>query len=283
MWTISVKSITIATLVSIAWILGFVQLYDSINNFSSEWIWIVLALIYTASLNDVFGHMLLTHRIFKIDPSRIGYKIISFLFVTDFGWGPITTFCLIHHRHHQCSDQGNKDVANWRIHWYNMDIMSPINYLYQEPTDFGKNNGDDYFQAQERKHATILNDTWTFFIEEYSHILTIIFWTLLYFVAPILLFKIIFMGRALLSICSVFSSVAGHTWIPGGYRNFKTRDTSYNNLLLHYLCLCIFPTILQNNHHGQRYTLEKGNKFKWYEFDTSKYVARFFKYVLEEK
>ena len=88
------------------------------------------------------------------------------------------------------------------------------------------------------------------------------------------------MGRMLLCICTVFSSVAGHTWLPGGYRHFNTPDTSHNNLLFHYMCLTVFPTVLQNNHHGQKYTLERGNQYAWYEFDLSKYIARFLKLIM---
>jgi len=281
MWTITPKSIIIFILVSVVWIFGTIELIDTITNFNEQWYWLVLALIYTTTLNDIFGHMICTHLLFPIDVRRIGYKIVSFLFTVDHGWGPITSFCLVHRSHHQFSDQGNKDVANWRIHWYNMDIMSPINYVYQSRTDYGDER--KYFAEQAKIFKVFLDDIWTWFIEEYSHILTIIFWVILYFLFPIILFKIIFMGRMLLGIATVFSSVCGHTWIPGGYRNFNTPDTSYNNLLLHYFCLCIFPTVLQNNHHGQRYTLEKGNQLKWYEFDLSKYIARFMKLIIGKK
>jgi hypothetical protein len=280
MWTLNFKSITIFCLISLVWVLGTLELIDAVQNFSSQWYWLVLALLYTTTLNDVFGHMILTHRLYEIDTSRIGYKILSFLFTVDHGWGPITSFCLVHHRHHQCSDQGNKDVANWRIHWYNMDIMSPINFIYQEKTDYG--DTEKFFSMQEKKYKNILNDTWTFFIEEYSHYLTIIFWSLLFFLCPVVLFKIIFMGRMILGICTVFSSVCGHTRLPGGYRNFDTPDTSYNNLILHYLTLCVFPTILQNNHHGQKYTLERGNQRRWFEIDLSKYIARAIKLTTEK-
>ena len=281
MWTFNFKSITIFLLISLVWVLGTIELVDTVTNFSDQWYWLVLALIYTSTINDIFGHMTLCHNLFSINFKSWGYRVMSFLFVTDHGWGPITSFCLVHRRHHTHSDQGNKDVANWRIHWYNMDIMSPINFVYQARTDYG--DEEKFFSTQENVFKELLDDTWTWFIEEYSHWITIAFWAFLYLVCPILLFKIIFMGRMLLGICTVFSSVGGHTKLPFGYRHFNTPDTSYNNLLFHYMCLTVFPTVLQNNHHGQKYTLERGNQYAWYEVDLSKYIARFLKLIMGKK
>lgn len=281
MWTINLKSITITVLISIAWYFGFQELWTFFSNFSTEWYWFVLATIWTTTLNDVFGHMVMTHRLFKVNIDSIAYRILSFLFIVDHGWGPVTGFCMVHHRHHQCSDQGIKDVANWRLAWWGFGIVSPVNYLYQPVTDWG--DKEKYVAMQERKFSKVFNDTWTFVIEEYSHIWTVFFWAFLFFVAPVILFKVVFAGRALLSVYTLFSSICGHTWIPGAYRNFNTPDHSYNNLLLHYISLMLFPTILQNNHHGKRYSLEKGSAAHWYEFDLSKYIARFLKLILEKK
>lgn len=272
---------TIFLLVSMVWFFGVQELWHTVTDLPVQWPWLVAAMLYTAIVNDVFGHMILTHRLFPVDPTRIGYKIMAFLFVTDHGWGPVSSFCLVHHRHHECSDQGDKDVANWRIHWYNMDIMSPINYIYQAKTDFG--DSERYFARQEKKFQALLDDTWTWLLEEYSHVWAIVFWSMLYVTVPVVLFKVIFMGRVLLGMCTVFSSVCGHTKIPGGYRNFNTPDTSHNNLLLHWLCLCSFPTVLQNNHHGKIYSLQDGVAVHWWEFDLSKYYVRILKHFLQQK
>lgn len=281
MWTINVKSVTIALLITVAWFFGFQELWTVFTNFSDQWHWFLLATIYTTTINDVFGHMILTHRLFPVNLNSVGYRVLSFLFIVDHGWGPVTGFCMAHHRHHQCSDQGNKDVANWRTGWWAHGIVSPINYIFQPVTDWGDTK--KYVDMQERKFEQVFTDTWTWAVEEYSHILTIVFWSILYFIAPIILFKIIFLGRALLTIYTLFSTIGGHTRIPGGYRNFDTPDYSYNNLALHYISLLMFPTILQNNHHGQKYTLEKGSAVHWYEYDFSKHIARFLKLIIEKK
>lgn len=281
MWTINVKSVTISILISIAWWFGFQELWTVITNFSQQWFWFLLATIYTTTLNDVFGHMIMTHRLFRVNLDSIAYKIVSFLFVMDHGWGPVTSFCMAHTRHHTHSDQGNKDVANWRNHWYSNGMSTPLNFLYQAETDWG--DSERYMAKQDKKYKEVFDDTWTFFIEEYSHVLTILFWLMLYLVAPIILFKIVFMGRALLSVYTLFSTIFGHAHIPGGYKNFPTKDHSHNNLILHYVSCMMFPTILQNNHHGVPYSLEKGSGVKWYEYDFSKWIARGLKLLMESK
>jgi hypothetical protein len=281
MFTISFKSICTALLVTVAWIYGTIELINTVRNFNTQWYWYVLALIYTVTINDLFVHICCGHGIYKIDTTRIGYKILTFVATVDNAWAPIRSMCLVHRNHHIHSDQGNNDVSNWRIHWYNMGILSPINYIYQAHTIFPNHN--KYFSKQYETFKEILDDTWLWFIEEYSHIFTLLFWLLLYLICPVILFKIIFMGRVMISIFTLFPGMFGHTKIPGGYRNFDTPDTSYNNLVFHYFCLGIFPTILQNNHHGQKYTLEKGHQYKWFEIDLSKYIVRSIKYFTQKQ
>lgn len=281
MTTLTLKSIITALLITIVWIVGSYELYDTMTHFSTQWYWYVLALVYTVTINDLFVHICCGHNLYPMDTTRPGYRILTFLATVDHAWGPITSMCLVHLNHHLYSDQGNKDVSNWRIHWYNMGILSPINYLYQAPTDFPDRK--KYFANQNKKFAYILDDTWLFIIEEYSNILTILFWLLLWLICPIILFKIIFMGRVMISILTLFPGMFGHTKILGGYRNFNTPDKSYNNLIPHYLCLTLFPTILQNNHHGQLYTIEKGHRHRWFEIDLSKYVVRAIKYFTEKR
>ena len=281
MFTITPKSLTTALLVTFVWIVGGYELYDTITHFSEQWYWYPLALIYTVALNDCFVHMCCGHALYEIDTTRIGYKITSFLATVENGWGPITTLCLIHKNHHMYSDQGNKDCSNWRNHWYNMSLLSPSNYIYQEKTEYP--DADNFFKKQREVHKNILDDLWTFFIEEYSNWLTVLYWIVLYFVCPIFLFKIVFMGRFLMSLISPFASITGHVWLPTNYRNFNTPDTSYNNIIFYYLTLGIYPTAIQNNHHGMRYSLKTGHKVRWFEFDLSVYIVKFLKYFTEKR
>lgn len=281
MLTTSFKSLSTAALITVAWVFGTIELIDTLRHFSTQWYWYIIALIYTITINDLFVHICCGHNIYPIDTTRPGYKILSFLATVDNAWGPISSMCLVHGNHHMYADQGNKDVSNWRIHWYNMGIISPINFIYQAATVFP--NADQYFARQRRLFKDILDDTWLWFIEEYSHVFTLIFWCLLYWLCPVILFKVIFMGRVIMSLFTLLPGMLGHTWIPGGYRNFKTPDTSYNNLLIHYFCLCIYPTVLQNNHHGQIYSLKTGHRYRWFELDLSVYIVRLIKKITEKR
>jgi hypothetical protein len=281
MFTITPKSITTALLIVFVWIYGSQEFYNTIINFDTQWYWYVIALTYTVSLNELFIHICGGHLLYEFDTRRIGYKILIFLATVENGWGPFTKMCMMHKNHHVYSDQGDKDPSNWRRHWYNMGVLSPINYIYQANTVYP--DAENFFKEQKLKYKEIFDDLWTWIIEEYSHIFTLLFWLIVYLICPIIFFKMLIMGRFIMSMYTLFTGIFGHTWIPGGYRNFDTPDTSYNNLLFHYICLCLFPTVLQNNHHGQRYTLEQGHKYKWFEFDISKYIVRLIKHITEKK
>jgi len=281
MWTLSFKSITIFILVSTAWWFGGHELYHTITNFGTQWHWYLLATIYTATLNEVFNHIIMTHKLFEANVKSWTYRVLVFLLSVDHGSGPVTGMCMSHPRHHTHPDQGNKDVINWRIHWFTNGVVSPLNAIYQAPTDYG--DVDSYVKEQESKYKEVFDDLWTFFVEEWSHVLTIVYWLVLYLVAPVILFKVVFMGRVLLSIYNGFGNIFGHTKIPFGYRNFNTADQTHNNIWCNILSCMMIPTIQQNNHHGTPYTLEKGMAVHWYEHDFSKYIARFLKLFMEKK
>ena len=282
MFTITLRSITIACLVTVAWVAGVYQLFDLLVNFETQWYWYPLALLYTVTINEYFGHLCCGHKMFKIDTSRITYKILVFLNCVDHAWGPPTSMALIHQNHHMYADQGIQDLSNPKLQsWYGPGILSPIHYIYQW-TGWEISNKKNYFATQRIAFEHIVTDKWTQFCEENSHWLTIFYWTVLYLIFPIFLFKIVLLSRLLISFYTLFPGHLGHMKISGGYRNFNTNDTSYNNLIFHYLCLCIFPTVLQNNHHGMKYTFDQGNCHRFFEFDLSVYPMRLIRFLIKK-
>jgi hypothetical protein len=284
MWSISFKSVTITALISIAWFFGFQEMYIVFADFSNQWYWFVLATIWTTTIHDVFGHMTMSHTLYPVNTKSITYKLLTFLMNVDHGWGPLTTFCMGHGRHHSHADQGSKDPNNPRLGWFTNGSVSPLLYLYDTNADWGDEaEYKKYTDMQTKRFKEVFDDNWTFITEEYSHYLTVAFWVLLFFTLPVILFKIVFLGRALLSIYTVFSASFGHLPVLGSYRNFDTPDTSHNHLILHWISLGVFPTILQNNHHGAHYTLKDGGAAHWYEWDLSKYLARIIRLGLEKK
>ena len=99
--------------------------------FNIEWYWLVLALVYTIVLNDVFCHRICSHGMFEINTNSITYKIMTFLASADMGYGPVKWIVMSHNLHHIHSDNGPEDVMNWRYHWYSTCLL----YTSPSPRD----------------------------------------------------------------------------------------------------------------------------------------------------
>lgn len=272
----TLNGIVLAGFVTVAWVIGAGSLYEVIVNFSTQWYWLIAAAFYSVLLNDIFAHIICSHRAIVIDPSRIAYKILLLLTSVDHAWAPVTGLCKLHQNHHQYADQGNRDNLNWRLHWFNLCSLSPLTFLYVRPTVYP--NLETLLHQQTTLHSALINDSYTQFVERNRILLTLIYWLLLYLIMPVLLFKVVLMGRFLFSIFMIMAAIAGHVKIPFGYRNFDTPDTSHNNLLFHYLALGLMPSMLQNNHHGS-----DKNSHKWFEFDTAGVVIKILKPLLESR
>jgi fatty-acid desaturase len=275
-----VNSIGIAVLVSIAWIIGAIELVDTVTHFSAQWYWFVLATAYTVTLNEIFCHRICTHKLFEINTDSITYKILTFLLTVDLAWSPLTNMCKVHLNHHLYSDQGENDNLNWRKYWYNICTLSPIAYLYQSPSHYP--NEEIFFARQKQRFSILLNDTWTFFVEENRFLLTIMFWLILYYTVPTILFKVVLMGRLLMSIYMACVSIGCHVKLPLiNYRNFNTNDTTHNNLVFHYISLGLFSSMLHNNHHAMAGKLNHAHR--WFEVDSGYYIIKLLKPLLEKK
>lgn len=275
----NLRLISVSILVSIAWIVGSIELVDTLTNFSTQWYWFVLATAYTLILNEAFSHRICSHSLFEVDTTSITYKILTFLLSVDHAWSPLTDACLTHMNHHMYSDQGDKDNLNWRRHWYSFCTLSPILYLHQAPTNYP--DEEKFFVLQNKRFKNIVDDDWTFFCEEYRVPLTVVFWIIVYLLAPIILFKILLMSRFLMSIYMAMASIGTHINLPFSYRNFDTDDTTYNNLILHYTCLGLLSSMLHNNHHAKPRAIN--HAVRWFEFDTGYYVIKLLKPLLIKK
>lgn len=280
MFTLSLKNIMNAVMMTIALVIGIYELYELFCNFGVQWYWYPLALFYSLVINEYFGHFCCGHKVFEIDTKRITYKILAFLNCVDHAWGPPTSFALTHANHHMYADQGNRDSLNFRVHWWT-GFLSPVHYIYQTPTDWP--DQESYLANQQKLFHSILNDPWTEFCENNSHWLTLVYWAILYAIFPLFLFKVVFLGRTLASIYTLIGTLMAHNSAFGGYRNFDTPDHSRNKILFHYLFLCMLPTMLHNNHHGQEYNVVRGHKHKFFEFDLSVYPIRLIKFLTQKQ
>jgi fatty-acid desaturase len=272
------KSYLTFSLVLLAWVVGAYELGQTLLNFSTQWGWYVVATFYTLLLNEIFLHQVCSHGNIIIDPKRWTYKILVFLLSVDHANGPVTSFCLLHQNHHRHADQ-KQDLVNYRTTWYSFAVLAPWIFLMNQPLNIP--NKEQYLQEERKKFKSIIDDDWTWFCETYRIPLTLLFWGILFILAPLILFKIIFMGRFLISLFKFAADVFGHMKLPFGYRNFDTPDTTYNHLIFHYLTLCLFTGILHNNHHGLKSF--DTCQHRWFEFDLSKFFIRPLKSLLQAR
>lgn len=241
-----------------------------------EWYWIILALVYTVVINDIFCHRICSHGMFAINTGSWVYKILTFLASADMGYGPVKWIVVSHPLHHIHSDKGPEDVMNWRYHWYSTTIVSPL-----PRKDVKPNNYAEYVKNRQAKCAYLLNDPWTSWCCDHQNAISLMTMCVLAVFAPTLLL-IVFTGRLLLSVMTGLAGFCGHIKnFPLSYRNFDTNDTTSNNLLMHYLFLGMFAGMLQNNHHGQHNSIRPNSR--WFEFDTSYYFVTTLKHLIEKK
>jgi fatty-acid desaturase len=280
MWAITPKSITLFILVSIVWMVGAIELWDTLTHLSSQWYWYVLAVIYTVTINELFAHLICTHKFLEVDTNSVTYKILTFLSTVDHAYSPITVFCLNHPVHHRYADVMTKDNLNFRNAWWTVCSCSPVMFIYQPPLTL--TDKERALDTAIKANQDIFDDTWTFFCEEYKIPLTLFYWIVLYLCLPLVLFKVVFMGRFLMSIFNFLAAVFGHSSAFFGYRNFEVNNTSHNNLIFHYLLMLgVFSSLLHNNHHS--YSLKKRHDYRWFEVDLGKYIIKLLSYNLSKK
>jgi fatty-acid desaturase len=254
-------------LVSVAWVFGGIELYHTIGNFSTQWIWFVLASVYTLTLNEIFLHQILSHGKYTANVQSWVYKVLIFLSTTENSFGKPTNFCMLHRHHHMRPDTDEDMIAPKRA-WHTYNLLAPWMWLRNDRFEISK--ADQYMSQQKRFYRAMLNDPWTQFCERYQVLLTLILWTVLYIVTPVVLFKILFMGRLLMSIYMWFPSVIGHSKMFTGYKNFPDRpgDKTHNYLWLHYLALGLSCSMLHNNHHNLK--TNQTATARWFELDVAK-------------
>jgi fatty-acid desaturase len=94
---------------------------------------------------------------------------------------------------------------------------------------------------------------------------------------PVVLFKIVFMGRIIISIITFLTTSLGHSKLLG-YRNEDVPNNSNNRLITHYLLGCgLFSSLLHNNHHTHRWIQQQSHSYRWFEIDLGGYIIKLLK------
>jgi len=258
--------------------LGAWQAVEIFKNFSEQWYWLIVATVYTITINETFTHRTCGHKMFDVNVKSIWYKILTFLSSVDQAHGPVRTHAIWHLSHHKYADQGNFDNVNAKVFWYGDAWILPFGFLGK------KADIPDKTELIGRAHNTfreIIEDPWTMFCEKHIISISVLSQLVLYFACPTILFKVLLLGRFIMTVGMIGAGIAHLQRIPLTYRNFNTPDMSNNNLILHYLFLGIFGGLLQNNHHGKPNALNMGAK--WWEIDTSTPIAYLLKFLMEKK
>jgi len=256
---------------------GSIEIISIFKNFEHQWYWLILASIYTIIINDIFCHRICSHNMFKIDTRSYLYKFLTWMASSDMGYGPVKWIILSHNLHHIHSDKGPEDVMNWRYHWYSTTIVSPIPRNDVKPLNY-----DKYIENQKIKNKVLIEDKWTNFCADHQVVISIVTFAFLFLVFPILLFKVILVGRVMLTIMTGLAGFVGHIKnFPGSYRNHDTDDTTSNNIIFHLLFLGLFAGMLQNNHHGRPQSEKPNNR--WWEVDSSWIFVKLLRLGMENK
>lgn len=259
-------------------ILGGMEFVSTWQDFSNQWYWLILATYYTVTMNETFAHRIVAHGMFDINVKSWTYKVLTFFTAVDQCHGPLRSLTLLHFSHHKFSDQGYKDWANFRCFWFGSAWCWP--FVFFGPT-LQIPQSKSYIENQYHRHKEVIDDPWTMFCEKYNLVISITTLIALYFLLPVVLFKIILMGRFIMTLGMMTVSLTHVKWFPFNYRVYNTPDQSCNNLILHYMFLGILSGLLQNAHHGKPMATNLSSR--WYEIDTSVPVVWILKYLLSKK
>lgn len=259
-------------------IVGGISLYQVISDFANQWYWLILATLYTITVNETFTHRICAHKMFEVDTDKWLYKILTWMSSVDQSHGPVRSIALWHLSHHRYSDQGEYDPSNAKVFWYGEGLALPWGFLKNKnfPPDQRETIEHSYQQFK-----NIIDDPFTKFCERYDLEISISTLTILFLLAPVFLFKVLLMGRLLMTIGMACAGIAHLQGIPGTYKNINTLDTAYNNLYVHYLFLGIFSGLLQNNHHSRPNAVNL--RYRWWEIDSSAPIAYSLKWFLAKK
>ena len=258
-------------------IIGGLAFVNILLNFTNQWHWLVVATLYVITVEETFAHRICAHRMFTVDTRSITYKFLTFLCSVNQSHGPTRYLAIWHPAHHMYSDQGKADNVNFKEFWWGSASTIPVEFM----CDFQIPDVDKVIAHGYRTSLEIIDDPWAQFCEKYSLTISTVSMGLLFVFAPIILVKVVLLGRFIMMIGMMAAGVCHLRDFPATYRNANTNDDSNNNLVLHYLFLGIFSGLLQNNHHSSPNAVSLG--FKWWEIDSSAPISRTLKFLMESK
>jgi hypothetical protein len=175
------------------------------------------------------------------------------------------------------SDKGKADNVNFKEFWWGSASTIPVEFL----CDFQIPNINKVIENGYKTSSEIIDDPWAQFCERYSLTISTVTLCLLFVFFPIILFKVVLLGRFIMMLGMMSAGICHLKNFPMTYRLVNTNDDSNNNLILHYMFLGIFSGLLQNNHHSNSNAINLG--FRWWEIDSSAPISYTLKYIMEKR
>jgi stearoyl-CoA desaturase (delta-9 desaturase) len=218
--------------------------------------WILLGSYLWARFVTFLGVQIALHRYFcqkSFQTTKLKHKFLLWFSILSGEGSPIAW--TTHHRHHHRYSDQPQDLHSVYNGW--TDIFSP---LTKKTSYSGEIEITRVLSASLRK----INNHWPWIFLFYIIVSAAIDWRLAMFV--------IMTGPAWNYIHMILLRVwLVHVKLPGSYRNFDTKDQSYNHRLIHAFDL---GEGLHNNHH--RYPNRYDQAVESGEFDLAGYVVRKF-------
>jgi len=221
-----------------------------------KWTYVIFFMTILGLLgNGVVGHRLIAHRQFT--PAKWTIPIL-YLLCTLAAFAPVWYWRAQHWHHHKHSDQ-------------DIDVHSPHSQTFFD-SFFGWALKQKFVKVvlttEKRSLRESLSDKNMQFFYNYNYYLIYLFLLILASISiELLLAYFIFYWLEILRL-GLITSLA-HINIPFSYRNFETKDKSYNNLVIGYLT---FGFGWHNNHHANPMLLD--TQIKWWEFDLEAKLAK---------
>lgn len=224
--------------------------------------------LYSATGISIFYHRLLSHNSFKTN------KLIEYIGVTlcSFGNnGSPATWAGVHINHHKYTDT-DKDPHTPTLYGLYKQLLIVTSVQVKDPYYMKRIIGEGYELSCNRKtvikilkssnYYKFLHNQYYYFLFGWSALLLLIGGVEL---ALSMHWIPAFIGNIVTSSTNYFS----HNNVFFSYRNFETKDNSYNNI---FLALFNGGESLHNNHHKSPSNWSFSSK--WWEIDFSDYIIR---------
>lgn len=216
---------------------------------ATYWYYPILGYIFVALCNSI-GHKYFSHKQFKVN--KLGKIVLSFLSTVG-AYSPIVFWQAFHWHHHLYADT-EKDIHAPKYGILNSSFLWTFKIETTRKVLSDKHSMVIYIRC--------LKDSITGFFSRYFFLINVSFALILFGIDWHILAYGYFVGYFLEHIRVGLVNACCHQKVLGSYKNYDTKDDSYNNKIIGILSLGFG---WHNNHHA--YPGKLDTKTKWWELD----------------